>query len=299
MSGPADARRGALLIIVAGLSALLASVALAFLINARSESEASALSQRETQAHLMLTAACQYVLEAGRIGWDAETYGWNDVRDGAVGPRRADGTPVWNAAKIEPTGDAQGQRPLWPAIGGLARCPMHRLVRPRYAVSADMTPNPIDTDPASEVFGLPFPTRAWPRPAASDWGSFRDGDPRVVMDTVGRAWFRVLRLDSERFLLTCGAGGTQGFRDWPEVMAQGAWQAFGPDAASGEEQYRALDEAEVRRWYLVEWSTAVGGALQGLTGGIDRQDLGGGATARNHGGTIRWIQRLRHEPAYF
>ncbi len=87
-------RRGTVLIVVAGLSALLASSALIFLISVRGDVEDMNLLQREAQARIMLTAACNYIQEASRLGWEpaaststehTEAFGWIDVRDGAWG----------------------------------------------------------------------------------------------------------------------------------------------------------------------------------------------------------------------
>ena len=63
-------RRGAILVVVAGACALLASLSLAFLLRMRSDSEETDLVQREAQARLMLMAGCGYVLEASRLGYD-------------------------------------------------------------------------------------------------------------------------------------------------------------------------------------------------------------------------------------
>ncbi len=82
-----EPRRGALLVIVTGLAAVIAALCFSLLVRARSDSEAMAVVMREAQARIMLGAACAYVLEAGRIGWGRECYGWRDVRDGMTGPK--------------------------------------------------------------------------------------------------------------------------------------------------------------------------------------------------------------------
>src|SRR5688572_33473510 len=100
-------RRGTILIIVAGISALLASLALTFLVRNRSDAEETQATIREVQARIMLVAACNYIQEGSRLGWDQypstpaatndvfptgssaaasvpvheETFGWLDVRD--------------------------------------------------------------------------------------------------------------------------------------------------------------------------------------------------------------------------
>src|SRR5271163_2877550 len=65
------ARRGTILIIVAGLSALLASLALAFLVHMRSDVEEATGVVNEVQAHLMLLAGCNFIQEASRLGYDS------------------------------------------------------------------------------------------------------------------------------------------------------------------------------------------------------------------------------------
>ena len=88
-------RSGTILIIVAGISALLASLSLTFLLRIRDGAQSSLLVERETQARLMLHAACAYVLEAGRIGY---------------GPSRSD-----------------AQRPAGPAIDRAAKAAARRV----------------------------------------------------------------------------------------------------------------------------------------------------------------------------
>jgi len=63
-------RRGAILIIVAGLAVLLAGLALTFLIRLRADAEESAATVREVQSRIMLVVACTYIQEAARLGWD-------------------------------------------------------------------------------------------------------------------------------------------------------------------------------------------------------------------------------------
>ncbi|HEX3132306.1 MAG TPA: hypothetical protein VHX44_01850, partial [Planctomycetota bacterium] len=60
---------GTILIIVAGISALLASLSITFLLRIREGAQASELLTQETQARLMLHAACSYILECSRIGY--------------------------------------------------------------------------------------------------------------------------------------------------------------------------------------------------------------------------------------
>ena len=98
-------QNGTILIIVAGIAALLASLSLTFLARMRSDVQDSQLIVQEAQAKIMLSAACCYLLEASRLGYDTtvaqvgetdatenknfhlEGHGWIDVRDGTVGPK--------------------------------------------------------------------------------------------------------------------------------------------------------------------------------------------------------------------
>ena len=56
------ARRGALLILVAGIAALMVALSVAFLTRMRADAEENAMVVREAQARLMLVAACSYCL---------------------------------------------------------------------------------------------------------------------------------------------------------------------------------------------------------------------------------------------
>ncbi len=108
-------RQGSLLIIVAGISSILAVAGLAFVVRMRSDAVDSLQVEHHAQVRLMLMAGLLYVQEAGRIGWDSdavdrarvrpdgtldlanwrrnsdelqsEAYGWVDVRDGFMGPK--------------------------------------------------------------------------------------------------------------------------------------------------------------------------------------------------------------------
>ena len=70
MPRPLPHRQGTILIIVAGISALMAAMALTFLVRMRSDVEESQLIVREAQAHIMKVAACNFIMESARLGWD-------------------------------------------------------------------------------------------------------------------------------------------------------------------------------------------------------------------------------------
>ena len=128
MTAHSQLRSGTVLIIVAGLSALLASLALAFLARQRSSQQETIWFEQDIQARIMLTAACSYIAEGSRIGYDnllgpnhIEAYGWIDVRDGSVGPntRGAQASviiPLFDEMSlIECWGSGGADRPAWPA----------------------------------------------------------------------------------------------------------------------------------------------------------------------------------------
>lgn len=118
-------RRGAVLIIVVGLAAMLVTLALAYLARARADANETAAVLADAQARIMLHAALMYVQEGSRLGWSSaareivpvsgagwrenaafdalgqrgadaigaavsdaggEAYGWTDVRNGWLGP---------------------------------------------------------------------------------------------------------------------------------------------------------------------------------------------------------------------
>jgi len=326
-------RRGMLLLVVAALAALLAAMSLTFLITARNAGQQAVVIEQHAQARLMLMAACSYILESGRIGYhnaagaNAEAYGWIDVRDGAIGPRlRGTADPsigvVPQGVNLTPV--AEGARPAlarWPAIGSAMRAPMNALVRPPFAIRAIAATNPVGNDAGdSTTFGMPYLRNLPVQPVATTWNEFNDGDRRPLAATANRAWFRTYRDGPATFVITVGAGGTQGFRNWAEVLAQGADDRF----ASDPDVFATLRAAEVRQWFRVEWSASVANPEvhhnhpfaqnndPAIAFGINvteaqslKRTTGYGAPnrslphARNSAGTIRWVSRLRTEPTFW
>jgi hypothetical protein len=350
-------RRGTVLIIVAGLCALMASLSIAFLGTMRNEGAESLLVMQDAQARIMFYAACNYIQEAGRIGWDRywgpapyasshpstgevnhipiheETFGWVDVRDGSIGPRRQDGQLVFSC-----TDPVSGAGPEFPAVsidqstGAPARFPMFVWKRTRFAISPNAVCNPINTKSGASDFGLPLLRYPDPQPAVDNgWtpgserisanlfddgsqGSSRadylHGDPTPRPNSTGLSWFRLMRIGPARFLITVGAGSTLGFRSWKEVVAAGALmeQYFGDPST-----FEVFRNEELRMWYLVEWSPAVAGATYQCIDNEQAPDHyqwrpfnpshewypNGHQSqphARNMVGTIRWSQKLLNEP---
>lgn len=334
-------RSGFLLIVVAGLLVLMAGMALVLLASARRAITETELMASHAQTRLLLAAALSYIQESSRIGWDTynfgsgsfdrhEAMGWIDVRDGTVGPKDLNGVRMYDPAPKITVTRATGlseNRPNWPAIGGVVRCPMYVMKRPPFALSTAVAPNPIDNQPnpandptqpiTNPLFGLPLLRLPDPVPLLQvpDASKFLDpttrstpvawnaawitGDPTPDNSSRSR-WFRILRDGPATFIITVGAGQTQGWRDIEELQ-QTATPAelslMGGDASF----FSTLRADELRLWWRVEWSPAVGGADIGVTDeGIRGWPLmlasGSNARVINQGGTFSWIQALRTEP---
>lgn len=328
-------RHGTVLIIVAGMSALLASLALTFLARNRSDAEETQATVRDVQARIMLVAACNYIQECSRIGWDQypltptttsdpfpggstplpvpvheETFGWIDVRDGRIGPITQEGRVCW-----DPTpriSDGTRARPEWPAPDSIVICPMHVWKRTRFATTLHAAYNPIQArDPAQPHYLMPYLTKRDPMPAGnSSWTEHERGEQTPRVETAGKSWFRVLREGPSTFLITCGAGTTLGFRSFAEAAAQSKGDLFGNDPA----YFAVLASQETRLWYRVEWSASSAEPTyhwqqHHTTGGYDSYlqwpinashswPTGPRSPAfdKNQAGTFRWIMRLKTEP---
>ncbi|MBA3684152.1 MAG: hypothetical protein H0W72_02810 [Planctomycetes bacterium] len=357
----APSRRGAILIIVTGLSALLLSLTLVFLSSMHGEAAQVGQVLRDTQARMMLNAAMCYVMETSRLGWgDQETVGWNDIRNHAVGPIPIDQNPtlgdprepqhrVWTAG-------------TWPAPGSTMRATMYAWTRPPAAVRSGPR-NPVrvgqglslQDDPGNPnavvIAGLHGDSGSYS--SMSDiwrYGSFDNPDPTPVVDPAGagfasgdamprsgstsRAWFRLYReaaddhdgvglpyydvvnLNGGRgtdwfgtpdvayppnasvFLATCGAGATQGFRDWAEVVQAGATATFLGDSS----YFEQLRSQEVILWYRFEWSPHTGDYAPKGRRMNERNPYAGVEIVHwitampSQGGSISWVQRLDLKP---
>lgn len=336
-------RSGTVLIIVAAICALLASLTLTFLVRTRSSVEETNAFEAGIQARIMLVAACTYVCEASRIGYEplvadpangphhVEAFGWIDVRDGSIGPNTRDygaGTvagslarvPLWDAELKVPTGltgSLPTRRPAWPAIGSVARCPMYSLVRPPFAIELTAVYNPLN-----DTNGTPLLLKPDPQPFRKTLAEYQGADATARLATAGRAWFRVHRDGPATFVITVGAGATQGWRDYAEVAAAGAEATaeFNDDPR----YFASLLAQEARMWYRIEWSPTVeapdghnvgpsamyddwGGSALFPLYPVNNSDslvissdtriaLGSQSHPCNQGGTIRWVQRLRQPP---
>ncbi len=351
-------RSGTILIIVAGISALLAAMALTFLARMRSDVEESRLVLQYAQAKIMLAAACNYVQEASRMGYDRysesgstspttgmrmdipdfpiheEAFGWVDTRTGDAGPFDREGLPFFPDSS-----GTQTRTDKWPGIGTHVRCPMYRMQIPPYAVKLTAAPNAMQSDnpsgadycypllrypdpmPVEDNFwrvgtrmNTPHPMKAAsPADMRAAYRRHQEGDPTPVVETTGKAWFRLYRDGPGTFIVTCGAGGTDGFKDWSEMSAQDR-MAFMDDARL----FQTLRQTEVRLWYRIEWTAAVlETSYHNLHHEVARDHEhyltwppNSGHTwsdtsrrtqtwTRNPVGTIRWIQRLMTEPTNY
>jgi hypothetical protein len=299
-------RSGTILIIVAGFCALLASLTIAFMLKIRSGADATEVVAQQTQARLMLHAACCYILEAGRLGYGPsraqalapasagvgmtsgqggelqvrEGYGWIDVRSADLTSSQGDHGPFDQLMN-----SVVAQKGTWPDVGGIVICPMYRWTRPPYAIKATVAYNPILSDPAQSGdprYGRPLLLNPDPQPAVANgwpgtvsdalitpaglpsWSDFVNGVPQPVPSSQGTAWFRVYRKSQATFIITCGAGGTFGYRDWGEVLTPSPAITGAPGAPNGAAQFNndrgffdALLASEVRLWYEVRWSGGV------------------------------------------
>ena len=314
-------RRGTILIIVAGISALLAAMALTFLVRMRSDVQESLNTVHEAQAHIMMVAACNFVMESSRLGWSPkppsgglltvrrEAFGWIDVRTGKPGPLDESG----NKLGVETAGAwdkwvdlivPDSERPA-------KRCPMYVMMRPPYAVSPRVSVNPIATT-GPEMF-MPYVAKADPQkydnlmtPAL-----YISGDKRIDTARQIPSWFRVWRAGPASFVITCGVGDTQGFRNWDEVERAGQQDLF---VGGGKSLFAVYQSQEIRLQYLIEWSAHVASSDYALlenefepkkAGSYIHRPINLSQDDRSQGkqvnpvGTISFIQRLINEPTHW
>jgi hypothetical protein len=299
-------RSGTILIIVAGIAAILAAMTLAFLMRMRSDSEESLQLTKEIQARVMLSAGLMYVSETARLGWDKESFGWCDLRTGLPGPRDNLGNMLY-------TGNAaDGKGANFPAVeGAAARCPMYVMRRPPYAIKMKVTYNPIPLDATKSWAELISGEELDPQPESSTWADFVAGDKRPGPAAMVPSWFRVYRSGIATFIITCGAGPSLGYRTWNEVVADGQQDLFGSSEAFDEAR-----RSDAYFWYQAEWNAAIaassfnhyeqdfyGWRLQPVSTpmggnmpwyGLSNDDR---AVCRQFTGTFTYIEWLANEPA--
>jgi hypothetical protein len=190
---------------------------------------------------------------------------------------------------------------------------MEVLTRPPYAIKPIAAPNPVVNDPTKAGYGLPYLSNPDPQPQAGTFGDFSSSNWEVRRASVGRAWFRVYRDGPATFVVTCGSGATLGYRDWDEVLADGA----GANFSGGRDFFTNLLTQEARLWYRIEWSPAVGTSdvhniknawnmgpedhyvSYGMNVSDSWINPRSQSHARNYGGTIRFVERLRQPPTWW
>jgi len=176
-----------------------------------------------------------------------------------------------------------------------------------YLINPDPTPvqsaisapgDPIATRFKDWVLGDRVPGTATPTSS---------GAPIIRPESQGLGWFRIYRDGPATFVITVGSGATRGFKDWNEVVS-GPW-GDQSDLFGGREFFDSLQSGEVRQWFRVEWSAAIGG-IQTMRQGI--QNTHGNYTYKNYSfdlhraqryasrgnacGTFNYFQRLRYPP---
>jgi hypothetical protein len=303
-------RQGTVLIIVAGISALLAMLALAFLARMRADAEDGELLLSETRARVMFASALQYIAETSRIGWDnpatpekEEAFGWLDIRTGTAGPLDRKGDPLFSADD-----PLTGIGTRWPAIRSHMICNTRLWTRPPTAISSRVATNPIQHDPNLPWAQLVGYSKLDPTPIASDFTQFLSGDDRPVAGTDAPCWFRVYRKAPAVFIVSCGGGSSGGYKNWAEVQNS-------PDA----DLWHSREEWEMARlnepilFYEVAWSPAVNTTSTGwIYAGhysikpalisrpyVSNSDNEDQPNKRNQLGTFLYRQRLAREPDHW
>ena len=375
-------RRGAVLVIVAGLALMLAGLMFVVLVRSAGEAGKSQALVREAQARVMLNAALAYVQETSRLGWGAECNGWTDVRDGSLGPRGPvlpSGSlppPAWwdatwgsypPAANFPASVSASTLR--WPAPGSAMQGDCFAWERPPHAIELTYAYNPLQPLNTPTTItnlwnavgysggaygGTPEPgakANLQPQPIASTWSDFASGErdtagrPHIASGSSGLGWFRIYRetpADRDNdgvpwydrvafspdmhatFIITCGGGGTYGFRWWtlpsPDDRALEPVTAAESGLFIDQNQFDTLMRLNRILWFRVAWCGSVGGNWHPamyfsrveyskdmfLNQRRNRNNSGAvenihsphlqGDNAINQVGTISWIQRLDREP---
>jgi hypothetical protein len=337
-------RRGVVLLMVSAIAAMLLALTVAFLARMRGNATEAGHVVADGQARAMLHAALGYLAESSRLGWQrdaahARSWGWTDVRDGSIGPRYDDGSAAWDEARWaggvpdwNPSGGAgQACYAAWPAPGAFLRAPLYVMHQAPFALQRRYAHNPVAYDGGGGAHRWLQPTfgELDPLPAQTD---FRLGDPEPRLGSAGRAWFRLYReravdhdgrsdgagdpdsvdlgADHGIFIVTCGAGGTLGYRSASEAPSG----TFGGDAASAAAVFERLRAEERLLWYRVAWSgwaPDVAGEqgrwnrkgelrplppLTGLDPAWNDDNSRSGSLQMAPFGTFRFIQRLQQEP---
>lgn len=210
---------------------------------------------------------------------------WDDDGDPVTGTYPSDMGPIDQFGRRVWSEPSPGSDPVWPAPGSSVRCPMHVHQRPPFAIQDRLAPNPllvIDPEDQWRDYRVRYDMDRPPvSPVALTWPDFAyDLDDPAYADasqaraqSVGLAWFRIYReAPSDHdgdgtpaydvvdftghhgiFIVTCGAGGSLGFKDWPEVDAT----VDPADQPFDQMTFEQLRASERLLWYRVEWAPAV------------------------------------------
>jgi hypothetical protein len=265
-------RSGVVLILAVGLVALLAVLAVTFLMRMKRDAEEVQVPYREVQCRIAFVAALQYLQESSRLGWGEETFGWTDLRHGLTlaqragprGPRRADGKlpdPPWGSSLPS----LSSRR--WPAPGSVLRAGLDPWVRPPFAIDQSWSGNLVDLaaaqkTPAGGGVGsdsiTPATLAAWaagrgakdPVPAVADQNAWangaRDAGGEPLFSATGRglAWIRIYREDvADHDNNQTDVAGNPSFHD--TIPAPGDWGIFIiAVGAGGSRGYRFWDAGD-------------------------------------------------------
>jgi hypothetical protein len=235
-------------------------------------------------------------MEASRLGWSAapgdptEGFGWIDVRDGTWGPKNQAGTLVGNGLRWINLNLAPADRPA-------ARCPMFVQRRPPFAVKPTVAPNPIPDQGVN--LGRAVCLNPDPIPsvdAQAQWSTWVTGDRTPDPQAPCESWFRVYRDGEATFTITCGAGATQGYRSWNEVIQAGATATFGNDRVAWSASVHSSDFNMQNEFHLPNKSDHYFQRAMNTSRDVILRSQN---RMVNPVGTISWVQRLLHEPDHW
>jgi hypothetical protein len=207
---------------------------------------------------------------------------------------------------------------------------MYAMKIPPYAIKMDAGFNLMKTDqPSSPDYCWPLLRYPDPQPidaytnywtktggpgtvTKTNYRAWSIGDPTPQPESVGKSWFRVFRDGPSTFIITCGSGGTQGFKSWSEIPTAMRY-VFSND----ESYFLSLQQSELRLHYRIEWTAAVtettyhnlqhefGRNTEHYETWAPNSSHSWSSSRRtqtwlkNPVGTIRWIQRLLQEPTHW
>jgi hypothetical protein len=193
-------RQGSVLIVVVGLCTLLLTAFLVTIQQVRAEANQADDVIADAQARIMLSSALSFINESARLGpnVEGETFGWTDIRTGAVGPLTYGQTSLTTN-----DGNLPGQSVQWPSPGSVYRADMMVWKRPPLAVYERSAPNPIsmprqwltefenakyDDDPSTDPFATTLGTVVNPSDVnhGTGFGYFPRTNKKNPWETLGQ-----------------------------------------------------------------------------------------------------------------